>query len=59
MIGVNEVNGVFGVNKVNGVIGVNKVNGVIGVKHAIGFVRFESLRPGFVDSRFESKGMDS
>ena len=28
-------------------------------KIAIGFVRFESLRPGFVDSRFESKGMDS
>ena len=28
-------------------------------KLAIGFVRFESLRPGFVDSRFESKGMDS
>ena len=28
-------------------------------KLAIGFMRFESLRPGFADSRFESKEMDS
>ena len=28
-------------------------------KLAIGFVRFESLRGGFVDSRFESEAMDS
>ena len=28
-------------------------------KLAVGFVRFESLRSGFVDSRFESKGVDS
>ena len=28
-------------------------------KLAIGFVRFESLRGGFVDSRFESRGLDS
>ena len=30
----------------------------LATKLAIGFVRFESLRSGFVDSRFESIGMD-
>ena len=32
---------------------------VVITKLAIGFVRFESFRGGFVGSRFESRGLDS